>query len=139
MLQSGQEVYFHDNSGTYKGYVEKENKHTINILVDDDNKPEGYQLWRVTDFFLSSTPEEAVQKWENYRGRLREYKKLLRIKRGSNAFYPGSRVVVHPLENPPYSGTVIEINRITLNVSTDDGRLMRVDKAICEPEKITMH
>lgn len=120
------EVWFHDRSGTYKGYVEKINRDTINVIADN-------QLWRVTRYFLSKSPEEAVQKWDDYRKRLSETKDILEARRTLYEYYKGSDVVVQPSNKNPYVGMILSIDRITLIIHTEHNEFMRVDKAICTP------
>lgn len=130
---SGEKIWFYSEKGPQKGYVEKINEKTVNVLVDDTSRKEGYQLWRVTEFFLGKSQDEAKIKWDDYKGRLKEYKKLLAQRRKLHDFHPGLQVLVNSLNGPAYTATVYVVNRISLNVESDDGRLMKVDKAICEP------
>lgn len=127
------EVWFCDNNGLHKGYIEKFNKNTINVLVDDDSRPECYQLWRVEEYFLSKDHEEAKAKWEDYKLRLNEFKRLLNMKRKQHHFFQGLSVLVEPFNSPPYKAMVLNVGKATLELATEDGRFMKVDKALCTP------
>lgn len=133
MLERGQEVWFHDRSGTYLGYVEKTNRHTVNVLVNDDCKREGYQLWRVTEYFLSPSPEVAVERWNDYRNRLQEFKIALEERRKIFEYRKCQEVIIEPLNGFPYTATILSVDRITLVVHTEDNKFKRVDKAISRP------
>lgn len=133
MVKLKEEVWFHDRSGTYNGIVEKINKHTINVIVQDSTRKEGYQLWRVTDFFLTKTPEESVIQWDAYRHKLSEVKDMLEIRRKSHSYRRGSEVIVQPYEKESYTGVVLNVDRITLILHTSTNKIMRVDKAIATP------
>lgn len=132
-LTVGEKVWFYSEKGCQEGYIEKLNKNTINILVNDINRKEGYQLWRVTEFFIGKSKNEAKTKWDDYKRRLKEYRVLLKQRRNLHDYYPMQEVVVNSLSGPPYKATILEINKICMNVQADDGRFMKVDKAICEP------
>lgn len=127
------EVYFFETSGLHTGYIEKFNEHTINVLVDDDSQPEGYRTWRVEEFFLAKTPEDAKAKWDNYKNRLDDFKKLVNVKRKSHSFFRGVSVLVEPFNKVPYKGMVLSIGKAALVIATEDGRFMKVDKALSTP------
>lgn len=122
------EVWFHDRSGTYKGYVEKINRDTVNVIVPADN-----QLWRVTQYFLSNSAEEAIEKWNDYRRRLAETKNILSQRRIIYEYHKGLDIIVQPNDKHPYSAVVLSVDRITLIIHTEYNEFMRVDKAICTP------
>lgn len=133
MVQVDEILWFHDKSGTYEGYIDKINRDTINVLVDDNSRPEGYQLWRVTEHFLSKTPEEAIKRWNEYLEKLKEVKEVLKMRRNQFSYRPGLEITVHPYMKEPYKANILAVDRITLIVCTEDKRFMRVDKAICVP------
>ena len=132
-MKIAQEVWFHDKSGSHKGYVEKVNKNTINVLTNDENKVEGYKLWRIEEFFLSKNKEEAIEKWNDYRNRLFEYKKILRQKRKQHEFFEGLSVLIEPFNKEPYKGMVLNIKKNHIDIVTTEKKFMRVDKAISTP------
>lgn len=132
-MKLGQEVWFHSEKGLHQGYVEKINKNTINIIVDDRNRPEGYQLWRVEEFFLADTPEIATEMWNDYKRRLKEMYALIDARRKLHSFNKGLIVLVEPFSNPPYKGIVLKVCKATLEIATNDGRFMKVDKSLCTP------
>lgn len=133
MFTNGDEIWFYSEKGAQHGYIEKINDKTVNVLVNDSKRKEGYQLWRVTEFFLAKSQEEAKIKWDDYKYRLKEYKKLLAERRRLHEFYPSQDVFVNSLSGPPYNATVLGVNKICLHVQAEDGRFMKVDKAICDP------
>lgn len=133
LVQVNEILWFHDKSGTYEGYIDKINRDTVNVLVHSDDRPEGYQLWRVTEHFLSKTPKEAVQRWEEYLSKLDEVKKILKIRREQFSYRPGIEIQVQPYQKEPYLATILAVDRITLIVCTEHKKFMRVDKAICIP------
>lgn len=127
------EIYFCDKDIIYKGYIEKFNENTINVFVDDETQNEGYRVWRVEEFFLGKNPEEAKLRWQDYRYRLNEFKKLLNLKRKQNSFFKGLSVRVEPFDKQSYKGMVLTIGKAALVVVTEDGKFMKVDKSICTP------
>lgn len=134
MLESGQKIWFCYHDGIHEGIIDKINKNTINVLEENNARPEGYRLWRITDFFLADSPESAKIKWKNYLERLKQYKKELYSQRfGRFKFERGMSVLVYSLEGPPYRAMITKLNKVTLDVVSEDKRFMKVDKAICEP------
>lgn len=126
-------VYFYSESGLQKGYIQRINKNTINIIVQDDSRSEGYQLWRVEEFFLEYSPEAALEKWNDYKNRLSEMYKLIDARRKKYEFNKGLTVLVEPFNKSPYTGMVLKIGKATVDVVTEDGRFMKVDKSLCTP------
>lgn len=132
-MKIGKEVYFHSEKGIHKGYVEKINKNTINVIVDDKSKSEGYQLWRVEEFFLCDTPELAVDRWKDYKFRLKETYRIINEKRKAHEFYRGLNVIVEPFNKAPYRGKILRVCKASVEMVTEDGRFMKVDKSLCTP------
>ncbi|MDF2533845.1 MAG: hypothetical protein K0R18_2 [Bacillales bacterium] len=135
-MKLGKEVYFHSEKGIHKGYIEKINKNTINVIVDDENKVEGFQLWRVEEFFLCDSTELAVERWEDYKFRLRETYRLINARRKMYDFYRGLTVIVEPFNKIPYSGTILRVCKASVEMVTDNGKFMKVDKSLCVPKHV---
>ncbi|MNJ90320.1 hypothetical protein D3C87_79150 [compost metagenome] len=133
-----EDVYFYSEKGLHKGYVQRINKNTINIIVEDKNKNEGYQLWRVEEFFLEYTSEAAYEKWRDYKNRLSEMYKIIDARRKKYEFNKGLTVLVEPFNSFPYTGMVLKIGKATVDIVTEDGRFMKVDKSLCTPTYATI-
>lgn len=132
-IRPGTKVWFHDGDKTYVGYIERRNRKTVNVLVDDQASPVGYTVWRISESFISSSPSEAEERWRDYAWRLNEFKRVVGKRRGLYRYQRGMGVLVEPSNRPLYKGMVSRVGRITLTVVTEDGRLMKVDKAYCTP------
>lgn len=133
MLSHQQTIYFHDYDGPHTGIIEKINKKTVNVIEQTEKRSEGYQLWRIEESFLADSPELAKVKWKDYLARLKQFKLEMHKQRyGRGKFERGMSVLVYSLNGPPYKGIVLKLNKATLDIVTEDKRLMKVDKAICE-------
>lgn len=134
MIEEGQPVWFYDWDGPHQGVIDKINKKTINVAELTSKKPEGYQLWRIEESFLADSADTAKMKWKDYQNRLKQFKNEMHKQRFSRCkFERGMSVLVYSLNGPPYKGIVLKLGKAALDIVTENKKLMKVDKAICEP------
>jgi hypothetical protein len=129
----GQKVWFHDEEGGHFGYIEQVNISTIDVLEDDENNKEGFQRWRISEFFISNSPEEAKTKWDDYQFRFNEYNNAIKYQRKANYFERGYSVIVQSMKTEPYKGMVLNSYKTNLDIVTESGKFMRVDRCLCVP------